>query len=113
MKNFLESSQTLSAQAEMDFCYWRLEELNKPGKPRSGIEIAVDIATGFQDSKDLQKIKDGLYYLRHILKCEKILEIETARTEEVISSLLTLRKELKKKSASKIKSNPKFKRINP
>ena len=58
--------------AIIDYCYWRLEKLNKQlSKPKSNIEILVDKACRYTEVEEVRK--EAITLLEHIIENKKAI----------------------------------------
>ena len=65
-------SNTLEHIAIIDFCYWRLEELNqKLSKPIQAIEAMVDSACGYDRPEEIRK--GAISLLERIIESKKAI----------------------------------------
>ncbi|MEL5895895.1 hypothetical protein AAE250_20660 [Bacteroides sp. GD17] len=59
----------------IDFCYWRLEELNKKlSYPQSPIEAAIDNACGYDRMKELKD--DAISLVEQIIESKKAIDVD-------------------------------------
>lgn len=65
-------SNTLEHIATIDFCYWRLKELNqKLSKPIHPIEAMVDGACGYDSTEEIRK--EAVSLLEQIIESKKAI----------------------------------------
>lgn len=73
--------------ATIDFCYWRLETLNKQlSKHKSNIEILVDKACGYNEAEEVRK---GMYnpFLEQIIESKKAIGADYSRDDKFLDKL--------------------------
>jgi hypothetical protein len=84
MKHILESSETFTAYATIDMCYYELERIQKLlNKHNTPIERAIYDATGF--SKDLKE--QCISVFEEMIKNKKIILADYSKDEEVLQQL--------------------------
>lgn len=65
-------AKTLEHVAVIDFCYWRLEELNeKLNKPKHPIEEMIDTACGYDENKEIRE--DVISLLEQIIDSKRAI----------------------------------------
>lgn len=68
-------SNTLEHIATIDFCYWRLKELNqKLSKPTRPIEDMIDTACGYDKTEEIRK--EAVSLLEQIIESKKAIEAD-------------------------------------
>ena len=89
MKDLLESSECFEAYATIDACYYVIGEMQtQMNKQRSGIEIAIDNATGYGKAEN-DEIRDSLIeVMETMIESKKVLE---APIEEDLKHLEALK----------------------
>lgn len=95
MKNMWESKESFTAYATIDYCYWRLGELQKAmNKPTDAISQMVDKATGFDKKRDkdiYEEIKD---LCESIIENKKIINADYADTEMMLNATVEMLEKL-------------------
>lgn len=90
MKNIMENAETFEAYATIDLCYYGLRELNKEiSKPKNGLHIMIDNATGFAEHQNKERTETAIQLLEQIIEAKKKIEanyeIDTKMLNEIIS----------------------------
>lgn len=72
--------------ATIDFCYWRLETLNKQlSKHKSNIEILVDKACGYNEAEEVKR--ECVTLLEQIIESKKAIGADYSRDDKFLDKL--------------------------
>lgn len=74
MKNIAESPEVFAAFAEIDVCYYLLKDIESRMKPRTGIQIMIDNATGHNPF--IETAKSALTLIDTIIEKKKFVEAD-------------------------------------
>jgi len=85
----MESPEVFEAYAIIDYCCYALEKLNiELSKPKSGLDILIDRATGY-DKEEVKKImKTALKLLKQIVEAKKIVEADYSKETKIINEIV-------------------------
>lgn len=88
MKNILESPETMSCYAQIDYCYYMIEQMYADvQKPLAPIEHLIDITTGYSKER-IKKNKDtAIELLKTIIDCKKKIEADYSNDEKVLKNI--------------------------
>lgn len=91
MRYFLENSKMFEAQANIDFCYYMLNETLKGlSKPKAPIEIMIDSATGFSKAMTEKARLCAIDLLGQIIKNKKVMEADYTADAETLKEIQAL-----------------------
>lgn len=91
MKNMFENEEVFQAYAQIDYCYWGIKELQKDlNKPRSPIEMAIDVATGYDKHVVKENKSAVIELLKTIIKCKKLIEADYSGDEKALNEIILL-----------------------
>jgi heterodisulfide reductase subunit A-like polyferredoxin len=88
----MSQSEKLEAQAELDLCYYFLENLmvkKSERDKRHPLVKAIDVATGFDKEEEKEEAETGIELFKRIIAAKEVLGYETETTKE---SLATFKK---------------------
>lgn len=76
---------------QIDYCYYRIKSLSdKLNEPKTGLEYAIDKATGFEKHL-INEIKTEIKYLSGvIIRCKKKLGHDTKTDQELLAAIKRL-----------------------
>jgi hypothetical protein len=74
-------------RAQIDYCYYRLEEIMKSDNNKSLINRLIDKATGFDKIKSKKEFEECLYLLGVMKRCKNRLGYDTQNESETILAL--------------------------
>lgn len=77
----------MGAYGQIDYCYYMLEEMSKPQKLLSPIEIAIDNATGYKSAKEKETCKTAISLLKCIIKNKKFIEADFSGDAKALKEL--------------------------
>lgn len=91
MKSIFESPEVMAAYAQIDCCYFLIDEAEKRfDKPRTGIELMIDKATGY-DKEIEKKFREQLIeLLKQIIDCKRLIEADYSGDEKFLNELNNL-----------------------
>jgi hypothetical protein len=83
--------------SQIDFCYWRIQEMSKhTGKMESPLNALIDKATGFDIANTLENITVIRSYVSCIARCKKALGYDPRSDKDFLKKLNEIRKSLLK-----------------
>lgn len=83
-------ANTLEHVATIDFCYWRLGDLNKKlDKLKHPIERMIDTACGYDETKEIRE--EIISLLEQIIKSKKIIEYNSTGDELALEKVKNLK----------------------
>jgi hypothetical protein len=92
MKNIFESPEVMAAYAQIDCCYFLIEEAAKRfDKPRTGIELMIDKATGYDKAIEKKFQEYIIELLEQIIDCKKKIEADYSGDEKFLDELKNLK----------------------
>lgn len=91
MRHFQENAETFEAQANIDCCYYMLNETLKGlSKPKTPIEIMIDDATGFSKSMTEKARLGAIGLLKQIIENKKFMKADYAADVETLKEIQAL-----------------------
>ena len=94
MKNIMESAETFEAYAIIDCCYYGLKELNKEvSKPKDGLSLMIDKATGFSEHQNKKWIETSIELLNQIIEAKKLIEADYKNDSKMLAEIKALANE--------------------
>lgn len=93
MKSRWESEEAFAKYAELEAIEWLIRkeyETITKARPRTGIEIMVDKATGFDKERNRQLMAPVAELLGQKIACEKFLGLDSSHAEEFLAKLVEL-----------------------
>lgn len=93
MKNIFESGEVMVAYAEIDLAYYQLQEIAKKSldnKPKSGLDVMIDKATGYGKAKDIETIKSLIACHECIIANKKFIEADYSDNKKLKKELENL-----------------------
>lgn len=88
MKHILENHDVFRAYAEIDYCYYMLEELQKElSTPKDAITIMVDRASGYGEARTKELKESSIELLKTIIKNKKIIEADYSNDEKTLEAI--------------------------
>ncbi len=86
MQKIKSTMNKLEHIATIDFCYWRLGELNKLiSKPKSTMERLVDNACGYKEEEEVNK--ECIELMAQIIESKKAIGEDYSRDKEFLDEL--------------------------
>lgn len=90
----MESAETFEAYAVIDCCYYGLKELNKEvSKPKDGLSLMIDKATGFSEHQNIKWIETSVELLNQIIKAKKLIEADYENDSKMLAEIKSLANE--------------------
>ena len=84
MKNMFENSEVFDAYATIDYGYFMINQINNNQKKRTGIEAAIDKATGYDKHLERQLAKELIPILEDIVAAKKVIEADYSQDEQML-----------------------------
>ena len=92
MKNIFESPEVMAAYAQIDCCYFLIEEAAKRfDKPRTGIELMIDKATGYDKALEAKYREQLIDLVGQIIECKKKIEADYSGDEKFLEELKNIK----------------------
>jgi len=89
MKNILEISDTFQLYAQIDCCYFMIEQIkNELDKPLSPMHRLIDINTGYESHKTKEHTKNAIELLRQVIECKKKIEADYSTDKKFMNQLI-------------------------
>ena len=90
----MQSAETFEAYAVIDCCYCGIKELNKEiGKPKDGISLMIDKATGFSEHQNKKWIETSIELLQQIIEAKKKIEADYENDSKMLAEIEALANE--------------------
>ena len=90
----MESAETFEAYAIIDCCYYGLKELNKEvSKPKDGLSLMIDKATGFSEHQNKKWIETSIELLNQIIEAKKLIEADYKNDSKMLAEIKALANE--------------------
>lgn len=87
----LENSETFECYAIIDCCYFQLNEIYKElSKPKNGIDIMIDEATGYGKAQTKKMKEDSISLLEQIIENKKKIEAPFDNDLEMLEKIKEL-----------------------
>jgi hypothetical protein len=91
MKNLVESGEVFAAYAQIDLCYYMIEDVYKRySVPRIGIVAAIDKATGYDKHRYKEAIASTMGLLKVIIKNKKVVGADYSGDQKLFGELKKL-----------------------
>ena len=91
MKHILESADIFELYAQIDACYFLLDQNFKQlSQPRSSIEAMVDNVTGYGKDKHDKMVLESIELINQVIECKKKINAPYAGDEKFLHSLLKI-----------------------
>ncbi len=91
MKNIFESGETMALYAQIDCCYYLINEAHEQlSRPRTFIEQQIDIATGYDKHRITETRKNIIDLIKQVISCKKKIGAENNVDKKMLTELLKL-----------------------
>lgn len=91
-----ELQRQLYYRSQIDYSYWRIQEISKHNaKMQSPLEALIDKASGFEEAQVLERIEEVKYLAQCIIRCKARLGYETKPDKQFLYKIRKLEKETK------------------
>jgi hypothetical protein len=86
-----ELQEQLYFISQIDYCYWRLQQISEDSsKTESPLAALIDEATGFDKAKIKDLTDQSKYLVSTIIRCKKKLEFDAKGDKELLKKLAEL-----------------------
>ncbi len=88
MKFESELQRIIYYTGQIDFCYWRIQEISKhTGKMESPLEAMIDKVTGFSEHKVKASIKEVRHLVKTVIRCKPKIGFDPVKDKEFLNAI--------------------------